>query len=91
MNSFKRVIEELDRKKGEIDIVGAEKQAWLETRCTKALIVDLSAMYLDALNELPSLSTATSEGREESDKLKGKIELLESILNDVTEIPEDDE
>ena len=91
MNSFERVIKELDKKKGNVDITSAEKATWLDTRCTNALIIDLTAMYLDSLSELPNLSTATNDDREESDKLKGKIQLLESILNDVTAIPEDDE
>ena len=92
MNSFKRVVNELSTEQKTTDKpTSSDKETWLSSRCTNALIIDLTAKYLDALSELPCLSTATSEGREESDMLKGQIQLLESILNDVTEIPEDEE
>jgi hypothetical protein len=91
MNSFEKTIKELDKKKGEIDIDGAEKQAWVSGRCTKDLITSLTIDYLDALGELPGISTATGEGREESDTLKGKIQTLESILDYITTIPEEEE
>ena len=91
MNSFEKIIKELDKKAGEIDIDGAEKQAWLSSRCTKSLIMDLTSLYLGDLNSLPNLSTATSEGREDSDKMKGRIALFEFILDEIAEIPEEKE
>lgn len=92
MNSFEKVVNELSIQQRTTDApTSSDKETWLSSRCTRALIIDLTAQYLDSLSELPCLSTATSEGREESDMLKGKIQLLESILNDVTAIPEDDE
>jgi len=91
MNSFKNTIKELKKEKSNIDIDGAEKQAWLSSRCTKSLIMDLTSLYLDDLNSLPSLSTATDEGREESDMMKGRIALLETILDEIAEIPEEEE
>lgn len=92
MNSFERVIKEARKLHDKADKPNsAEVQTWLSGRCTKGLIIDLTNQYLSSLDELPKLSTATSEGREESDFLKGKIHTLESILNDITEIPEDSE
>ena len=91
MNSFKNTIKELKKEKSNIDIDGAEKQAWLSSRCTKSLIMDLTSLYLDDLNSLPSLSTATDEGREESDMMKGRIALLETILDEIAETPEEEE
>jgi len=91
MNSFDKIIKELDKKKGEIDIDSTEKQAWVSGRCTKDLITSLTIDYIDASSELPKMSTATGEGREGSDMLKGKIQTLESILDYITTIPEEEE